>query len=84
MVVIRWGGGGGTNVADPTEPAIAPIGGLPSIGTGNLQNGSLVERHLETCNVLYTDGHVKSQKMAALAAISPVSNAYRAFTPRSD
>ena len=79
---IAWGGGG--NAADPTEPAIAPIGGLPSIGGGSLQDGSIVERHLETVNVLYTDGHVKASKMAALATLSPTSNAYRAFTPRSD
>ena len=79
---IAWGGG--TNTADPSEPAITNIGSIPSIGSGGLQDGSIVERHLETTNVLYVDGHVKSSKMSALATLSPISNAYRAFTPRAD
>ena len=48
-----------------------------------LQEGGVVERHLETTNVLYTDGHVKSLKLNALVAQNAAG--YRvAFTPADD
>ena len=48
-----------------------------------LQEGGVVERHLETTNVLYTDGHVKSIKLNSLLAQN--AGGYRpAFTPADD
>ena len=52
-------------------------------GIGNIGEGAMVERHLETTNVLYIDGHVKSGKLDALARQD--ANGYRvAFTPADD
>ena len=36
----------------------------------NLQEGAFIERHLETSNLLYTDGHVKSIKLDALTRMN--------------
>jgi prepilin-type processing-associated H-X9-DG protein len=36
--------------------------------SGNGGEGAFVERHLETTNVLWCDGHVKAQKLSALIA----------------
>ena len=46
----------------------ADVASNPSItGTGGMRNlEKIVERHLDTTNVLYMDGHVKSQKLDAL------------------
>ena len=66
------------------NPAIFTIGSVKAIGQNGLGDGSIVERHLETCNILYVDGHVKSNKMDALAAVSPTSGAYKYFTMISD
>ncbi len=49
------------------------------------QLGQLRERHLETINALFCDGHVKSQKLDALAKVSTGPNkAYSAFTIQDD
>ena len=41
-------------------------------------------RHLETLNVLYTDGHVKSQKLAALGKKNATTNTLIGFTNAED
>ncbi len=41
------------------------------------------ERHLDTLNVLYTDGHVKSQKLDALLKRG-VANVYKSFSVAAD
>ena len=52
-------------------------------GLNNINEGALTERHLETSNILYTDGHVKSVKLNAL--MPQDANGYRiAFTPADD
>ena len=66
------------------NPAIFTIGSIKAIGQNGLGDGSIVERHLETTNILYVDGHVKSSKMDALAAVSSTSGAYKYFTMISD
>jgi prepilin-type processing-associated H-X9-DG protein len=33
-------------------------------------SGDITERHLETTNALYVDGHVKAQKLDALIAVN--------------
>jgi prepilin-type N-terminal cleavage/methylation domain-containing protein/prepilin-type processing-associated H-X9-DG protein len=58
------------------------------------QNGSfrslnrIQERHLDTTNVLYVDGHVKATKLDALvnkkSTTSPTTGAYSAFTVADD
>ena len=79
-------GNGSYQVAwDTASPAVGTIGSTRSIGTGTLTNGSLVDRHLETCNVLYVDGHVKSQKMSALVTLGNTTPAYyKYFTSIAD
>ena len=48
-----------------------------------LQEGGVVERHLETTDILYTDGHVKSLKLNSVMAQNAAG--YRvAFTPTDD
>ena len=55
---------------------------------GNPGDGGPVARHLETSNILYCDGHVKSMKLQALAArrINPVDGVtyLPAFTIQED
>ena len=36
--------------------------------SSNNPDGAIAERHLETINVLYTDGHVKAVSLASIAA----------------
>ena len=59
--------------------------GNPAINTGadpkNLNDVS--ERHLETTNILYTDGHVKASKLDALTQIGSLG-VYKAFTIEAD
>lgn len=45
--------------------------------------GGIVERHLETTNVLYCDGHVKSSKLQSLMALS-TDNYLKVLTPADD
>jgi prepilin-type N-terminal cleavage/methylation domain-containing protein/prepilin-type processing-associated H-X9-DG protein len=46
--------------------------------------GDLIERHLETANYLFCDGHVKALKLDAVAKVSPTTGAYALFTIDSD
>lgn len=46
--------------------------------------GQIIERHLETTNVLFCDGHVKALKLDALVKVSPTTTAYAPFTIDSD
>ena len=53
----------------------------------NGQSGALVERHLETINLLYCDGHVKAVKMNSFAipkAGAPAANKYPLLTTEDD
>ncbi len=63
------------------QPAVS---GTPKrLGNSDYQNGSLVERHLETTNVLFVDGHVKAMKLNSL--IAPATDgAYKYFTIKDD
>ncbi len=61
-IEIAWG-----NAA--ANPTITVAGGINTLPTGA---GDIAERHLETTTVLYCDGHVKSLKLSALAAIKSV------------
>ncbi len=68
-----------------TSPAITTIGGVKALGDGTLLSGAAVERHLETSNILFVDGHVKSMKMASLTALGNTTPAYyKYFTPNAD
>ena len=50
-----------------------------------LQNGQMRERHLETINVLYNDGHVKAVKLNALTALSDrTPQRFKAFSIEAD
>jgi prepilin-type N-terminal cleavage/methylation domain-containing protein/prepilin-type processing-associated H-X9-DG protein len=63
-----------------------PNGNPPVVGTGPRYLYSefmTVERHLETCVVLYCDGHVKAQKLEKLMAIGTLGR-YSAFTVQAD
>lgn len=46
--------------------AVETSTGLNAVYLGNNYSASLAERHLETTNVLWVDGHVKAMKMDAL------------------
>ncbi len=67
-----WVGDGNGSVMF-AETAIPNIGGPDDngfrfLGTNAVapSKGALVERHLETCDILYADGHVKSQSLEKL------------------
>ncbi|MDQ3815797.1 MAG: DUF1559 domain-containing protein [Armatimonadota bacterium] len=66
------------------------VGTLNGINMYPNNNTALLERHLETLNVLYCDGHVKAQKIDALrdkvvtiVGVPSVSH-YAAFTIQND
>ena len=59
----------GFSWADATS--VPPI----TIIEGRRQLDKIVERHLETTNVLYCDGHVKAQKLASLMQTRSVNDA---------
>ncbi|RYX82513.1 DUF1559 domain-containing protein [bacterium] len=82
---IWVGDGNGSYQCDweRNNPAIFLTSAAPSIGSNNLNDGAIVERHLETSNLLYVDGHVKSLKMSSLITVG-TSGAYKFFTMRSD
>ena len=42
----------------------------PTALVGHASSGRIPERHLETTNVLYCDGHVKAQKLTSLAKLN--------------
>lgn len=52
-----------------SNPTITTSNGIRTLPTGA---GTIAERHLETTNVLYCDGHVKSVKLDALVPTKPV------------
>jgi prepilin-type N-terminal cleavage/methylation domain-containing protein/prepilin-type processing-associated H-X9-DG protein len=59
--------------------------------TGYYKDSSILERHLETINVLYCDGHVKAVKLKALMTPKSVNNSvygnvtiYPSFTVQND
>ena len=56
---------------------------LRSSQQSTCNDGSIVERHLDTSNLLYVDGHVKSLKMSQLTTVG-TSGAYKFFTMRAD
>jgi hypothetical protein len=63
--------------------AIGTIGSMRSLGSGGLLDGSIVDRHLETTCLLFTNDHVKSMKMNSVTEVGS-SGAYKYFTMRSD
>jgi prepilin-type N-terminal cleavage/methylation domain-containing protein len=68
------------------NPAITTHGSYKHLGIagGNDgREGAVVERHLETTAILYTDGHVKSVKLNSLLALSS-DGYYKALTPADD
>lgn len=55
-----------------------------TIGQRTMLQGSMRERHLETINVLWCDGHVKSTKLEALAEKATDGIHYKAFSIEAD
>ena len=72
----RLGFDGGGSAPDPIS-ATSPRTGFRKYGA------SMIERHLDTSCVLFTDGHVKPQKLDALAR-KTASGDYAAFTAKAD
>ena len=62
------------------------LSGAPrQFGTSAANGDVPVERHLETCNVLYTDGHVKAMRLDKLMTLSTTnSNVMKAFSIEDD
>ena len=69
--VFTFGNSSGSNVPDFSFREIGADGADRSIRTwifdGNNPDGIIGERHLETINVLWADGHVKAVKLATIA-----------------
>ena len=57
---------------------------LGNITSTDLNEGCTIERHLETTNVLFCDGHVKAMKMDALREVGNTAGQLKYFTPRDD
>lgn len=71
-------GMGWATIAGPgsTQPGISTSNGVPVLGR-------LMARHLETSNILFCDGHVKSQRVDSIAKIGTLG-AYRQLTIEED
>jgi len=63
-----------------SNPPIVTQGGLRTWGSGNLGDGSLVERHQGLVNVVWCDGHAKTIKLDTLAATKSVTNSTGTWT----
>ena len=76
--VFTFGNSSGSNVPDFDFREIGADGADRSIRTfifdGNNPDGIIGERHLETINVLWADGHVKAVKLATIAEYTPVGS----------
>ena len=51
---------------------------------GVLSTCAVPERHLDTTNVLYGDGHVKAVKIDALTKLDSTNTYYRSLTIAAD
>ena len=77
-------------VGDGTNFEFGADNGTPAGISGNpgtrkmLGSGGLWERHLETANILYCDGHVKSVKLNALVALANDGVHFKAFSVEAD
>jgi len=77
-------GNGAYNFSWGSQASQPVVTGTPKrLGEYDYVNGCLVERHIETTNVLFVDGHVKAMKMTALAA-KATDGAYKFFTNIDD
>lgn len=67
------------------SPTASTYGGMESLlcVSGGSQNQHLLSRHLDTSNVLYCDGHVKSQKRNNLMTLG-TNGAFKYFTTEDD
>jgi prepilin-type N-terminal cleavage/methylation domain-containing protein/prepilin-type processing-associated H-X9-DG protein len=85
VTTIWVGDGNGSYQCDWANgnPAVYKIGSVNALGSNGRGDGSIVERHLDTTNLLYVDGHVKSQKMSNLLTVG-TAGAYKYFTMRAD
>ncbi|RYX85717.1 DUF1559 domain-containing protein [bacterium] len=70
---------------------LAVVNGSPApkrLQTGITTSGALANRHLETTNILYCDGHVKAMRLENIAKINPtpatVANRWPILTPEAD
>ncbi len=62
---------------------IDPGSNPKTFGWSGSDVGRVIERHLDTTNVLFTDGHVKSMKLDALTAQN-AAGVYKFFTVQDD
>lgn len=61
------------------------IGAPKQLGLDSANGDVPVERHLDTCNVLFTDGHVKAMKLTSLMQRSATNpNVMKAFSIEDD
>ena len=74
------------NTAADCLPVFSTMNSQNYVGPTQNTDNRIIERHLETTNVLYVDGHVKAAKVAALAATKSVSGTtyMPAFTVEED
>ena len=84
--VLTWGGIPPTSELVLREPGVyssVTYNVRTWVFTGNNPKSALAERHLETINVLWTDGHVKAVKLQALTLRNP-SSIHPALTVEDD
>ncbi|BCM93661.1 hypothetical protein IAD21_05552 [Abditibacteriota bacterium] len=75
---------GGAGQPDLTDISGSPaaVGGKSSTDTN--MEGKVVARHLDTTNVLFCDGHVKSMKLTSLLEKSTTAPTYGSWSSASD
>ena len=82
------GGGGSRIYTTGTTPSFFPAtrAGVPALTTENLPDSHAISaRHLETVNMLFTDGHVKALRIGAINARATADgNVVRGLTIQED
>lgn len=56
----------------------------PPVTFGATLQGLFVERHLDTANWAFLDGHVKAMRICNILALNTTGDGYRYFTPQDD
>lgn len=56
----------------------------PPVTFGAALQGLYVERHLDTANWAFLDGHVKPMRISKIVTLNSAGNGYRYFTPQED
>ena len=67
-----------------SDPYVVSTSGLTAMNVGTNYGGTIANRHLETTNVLFADGHVKALKIEQMGRRNATTNALTGFSIAAD